>query len=199
MGSLFTIGCSIHKTDDFIDILKNYNINVIADVRSVPFSKYTPQFNQNVIKQNLNNNNIHYLFFGEEFGARRKEKESYTNGIVDFKKVIDLPIFKTGIERIKIGLEKNFNIALLCTEKRPLDCHRFLLVSNTIHKKLMVKIDHILFNGKIISQDVLEQQMLNELGLSDDLFTTLENRLESAYDILGRKISFNGNEEEHYE
>jgi uncharacterized protein (DUF488 family) len=181
MGKIFTIGCSTHTPDNFLNLLKNNDINVIADVRSTPFSKHTPQFNQNTLKDFLSEKKIHYIHFGEEFGARRKEKEVYTDGKVDFKKVAKLPIFLNGIERIEKGIQKGYNITLLCTEKNPLDCHRFLLVSKALVDLLNINIMHILFDGNVIEQHDLENQMLNYLDLTYDLFIDNKNLIGNTY------------------
>ena len=86
MGQLFTIGCSILSLDDFIRNLKINKINVIADVRSIPYSRITPQFNKEVIQERLRKEHILYGLFSKEFGARRTEFNAYENNQVSFKK-----------------------------------------------------------------------------------------------------------------
>lgn len=129
LNHLFTVGCSTHSSESFIDILKNNTINAFANVRSNPYSRHTPQFNTDQLKLLLENHTIHYLSFGEEFGARRSESETYSDGKVNFSKVMQIPVFLRGVNRIKDGLAKGYQIALMCTEKDPVDCHRFILVA----------------------------------------------------------------------
>jgi uncharacterized protein (DUF488 family) len=190
MGKLYTIGSSIHTTEEFISLLSKFKINAIADVRSVPYSQHTPQYNREVLINILKKETINYLDFSKEFGARRKENDAYSNNQVDFKKVIELPDFIKGIERIDVGILKGYNIALLCTEKNPLDCHRFSLVSKALVDKLGISADHILFNGEILSQNDLEKKMLCDLGLENDLFSNYETRLNNAYEIINNKIAY---------
>ena len=45
-GHIYTIGHSTHTSEDFFQMLKDNKIDMIVDVRSVPYSKYAPQFNQ---------------------------------------------------------------------------------------------------------------------------------------------------------
>jgi hypothetical protein len=127
---------------------------------------------------------IRYLDFGAEFGARRTEQEAYTDNKVDFEKVVKLPVFLSGVERISTGINKGFNIALMCTEKNPLDCHRFSLLSNPLSKFLDIDIEHILFDGNIVTQQSLENELLHDLNLDNDLFISRDELLKSAYDIL---------------
>jgi uncharacterized protein (DUF488 family) len=190
MGKIYTIGSSIHSIYDFISLLKKHSINAVADVRSIPYSQHTPQFNKDVLINVLKGISVYYLDFSKEFGARRDEAEAYTNNRVDFRKVIKLPIFLSGVERINAGLLKEYNIALLCTEKNPLDCHRFSLVSRALSNKLDVNIDHILFNGELLNQHDLEKKMLHDFGLENDLFDDYKTLLEKAYENLGNKISY---------
>jgi uncharacterized protein (DUF488 family) len=175
---------------ELINLLKINNLDVVVDVRSTPYSKYTPQFNKDFVKDCLSKEKIQYLHFGDEFGARRKEKEAYTDDRVDFQKVAKLPIFLRGIERIDNGLNKNYHIVLLCTEKDPIDCHRFLLVSKALKDLLHINIHHILFDGSIIGQNDLEFNMIKQLDLDNDLFEENEKNIEKAYIIFGRKIAY---------
>ncbi|MDR1229986.1 MAG: DUF488 domain-containing protein [Spirochaetaceae bacterium] len=190
MGKIYTIGSSIHTIEEFISLLNKYKINAVADVRSVPYSQHTPQYNREVLIDALKRKSIHYLDFSKEFGARRKENDAYSNNQVDFKKVIGLPDFIKGIERIDTGMAKGYNIALLCTEKNPLDCHRFSLVSKALIDKLDVNVNHILFNGEILGQCDLEKKMLCDFGLENDFFTDYKVRLENAYEKISRKVAY---------
>ena len=71
------------------------------------------------------------MHFGEEFGARHRNPELWDDdGVVDFEKVQRSRAFQNVIERVDIGLSKGFNIALMCSEGNPLECHRFSMVSS---------------------------------------------------------------------
>ena len=192
MGEVFTIGCSIHLTEQFVSSLKKYKVAAVVDVRSMPFSKHSPQFNQNILKAYLPKQDIEYVHLGKEFGARREESEAYSNDIVDFKKVSKLSIFQHGIERIYTAIDHyGWNIALMCTEKDPIDCHRFLLVAKNVAKVLDINIKHILFDGSYIDHCALEQKMLKESPVKPSLFDDdPDSLLEQAYEFYGRKIAY---------
>jgi uncharacterized protein (DUF488 family) len=190
MGKIYTIGSSTHTIDEFTLLLNKFKINAIADVRSVPYSQHTPQFNKDFLINILKGISIHYLDFSKEFGARRKEDTAYTNNRVDFQKVIKLPNFIKGIERISVGINKGYNIALLCTEKNPLDCHRFSLVSKGLVEYLGVDINHISFEGGILNQYDLENKMLINYKFENDLFMDHKTLLEAAYKIISNKVAY---------
>jgi len=178
----FSIGCSIHKISDFLMILKKYSIKAVVDVRSVPFSKQTPQFNSHSLEIDLKEAGIFYLPFAEEFGARRLEPDAYSNDQVDFNKVISLPAFKKGINRISEGLNKDLIIAIMCTEKDPLNCHRFHLVTKEIKKQLGVDFFHIDFEGNYETDSQLEERMKCSLNISPtfDIITKVHDDVVAA-------------------
>ena len=43
---LYTIGHSNHSLEKFLELLQLHKITIIADIRSVPQSRFSPQFNQ---------------------------------------------------------------------------------------------------------------------------------------------------------
>ncbi len=45
-NAIFTVGHSDHDIQRFIELLVGHRITAVADVRSMPYSKFTPQFNR---------------------------------------------------------------------------------------------------------------------------------------------------------
>ena len=84
MKQLFTIGHSNQSQEEFLAMLRRHGINCVVDVRSVPASKYTPQFNMEQLRGFLKHNDVQYLHFGNEFGARRTDCIN-EDGQVDFE------------------------------------------------------------------------------------------------------------------
>lgn len=190
MELLYTIGCSTLPLDDFIRNLKSNGINVVADVRSVPYSRTTPQFNRELLKERLKKERIIYGDFSKEFGARRKEFNAYENSQVSFEKTKKLSEFMKGIRRIQNGLDMGYSIALMCTEKNPLECHRFSLVSRGIFEKTGIQTVHILADGSFVSTKQLEKEAIEKFGLQEDLFSDGTERLKDVYELLNKKIGY---------
>lgn len=189
-SKLYTIGCSIHTIESFIDILKINKVNVVIDVRSIPYSKHTVQFNKDNLKKSMNHNHIYYSAFSEEFGARRKEKWVYTNDTVSFDKVKQLPVFIKGVERIKKGLQEGYCIALMCTEKEPADCHRFSLVAKGISERIGVYSNHILYDGSVMTTKEIEQRLLKQYSIEAELFDGNVDPLFRLYKKLEQKVAY---------
>lgn len=189
--NVFTIGCSIQSIEAFIVLLQKNGITALADVRSVPYSKFTPQFNKENIQEDLMRAGIIYIPMSDEFGARRKELDAYTNHQVDFTKTARLPKFLAGIRRIDTGLKKGFRIALMCAEKDPLDCHRFILVSRNIQKMLDVEVKHIHIDGSVEDTCMIEKRMIKKVTLETPLFENQDAAFtEKVYKMLENKIAY---------
>ena len=158
---LYTVGHSNHTAEHFVNLLKMNDINVVVDVRSVPFSQYTTQFNKNEIRNTLKENGIAYIHMGDEFGARREDRSLYdTDGKLSFEKTRASELFRSGIRRIEDGLEKGYRIAFMCSEKHPEDCHRCILVGKAFHD-LGFKVLNILEDGSTMSQEEIEKILLD--------------------------------------
>jgi len=160
MKKIFTIGHSTNTIENFIESLKNYQINTIVDVRSIPYSRFANQFNKEQLSASLKKVNILYIPMGNNLGARYEEDELlFEDGKVNFSKVVATNQFQEGIDRIKTGIEKSYKIALMCSEKNPIECHRFSLISNYLYKK-GYNINHIIgkdiFNHKLLQDKLLD-------------------------------------------
>jgi uncharacterized protein (DUF488 family) len=71
-STIYSIGHGNKKIEDFINELKSFNILFLLDVRSKPFSKWSPHFNQNQLETELTNHNIKYVFVGDSLGGLRR-------------------------------------------------------------------------------------------------------------------------------
>lgn len=197
----FTIGHSNHNIEYFVNLLASQHINCVIDVRSVPYSNHTPQFNSNNLKMKLKEHNILYIYMGDLLGARYQNPDLLdSDGRVSFKKVRRTKEFNEGIERIINGIKQGYIIALMCAEKNPLDCHRFVLVSYQVAKKgILVK--HILDNGKLITNDKLEEKLLEIYDnhfTSTTLFDSWQTKgeaIENGYEKRNKDIAYKNVEE----
>lgn len=160
MKKLFTIGHSSHTTEYFLELLNIYSINCIIDIRSVPYSKYVPQYNKDVIKKILQAKGIYCLYMGVELGILQKDKEFFSDGYLDFEKVSRGKLFKEAFRRIEEGIKKNYIIAIMCTEKDPIDCHRSILVGRVFHEN-GYEVNHILPEGTLETHSQFEERLVN--------------------------------------
>ena len=72
---IWTIGHSTRAIDDFISLLKENEIKLLADVRAWPGSKRYPQFNKDALAESLTAHGIRYEHF-PELGGKRKSSQT---------------------------------------------------------------------------------------------------------------------------
>jgi len=188
---LFTVGHSNRTLDEFLSLLKENDISAVVDVRSSPHSGRNPHFNRQALSKSLQEHDIEYVFMGDELGARRNEAQCYVDGVARYDRIAQTPMFKKGLDRLRRGME-TFRIAMLCSEKDPITCHRTILICR--HLKSQISIKHIIATGLVEEHADTELRLLKELGLSlDDLFQTKEEQVAYAYELQGEKIAYSEN------
>ena len=177
--SCYTIGHSNHTIEDFIQLLEMHNIDLIVDVRSSPYSKYVPDFNKYELEIALNGHDISYLFMGDKLGGRYNNPDLlFSDGSVDYTKVSQTNEFIDGIQCVIDKINDGKILTIMCSEKNPFDCHRFVLVSHQLEKR-GVKVKHILGTGEVILNDALEEKLMQQYNLEyqqTTLFGSVQSR-----------------------
>lgn len=199
MGKLYTIGHSLYDKEKFLKLIKDYNISYLLDVRSTPYSKYAPQYNADVIGKYLEENSVRYVPMGKRFGARQKDMSLYDeDGILDFSKTRQTVFFQNAVGSVLKGLDSGSNIVLMCTEKNPIECHRTILISKAFYD-IGVPVKHILSNGKYITQENINDELLNmyfpdraQMTLLDMVNGVRDDKelLEEAYRKRNKEIGY---------
>ncbi len=140
---LFSVGHSNKSYEDFLSELKHFNIRKIIDVRSVPYSKYNPHFNKEAISKFLKTNNIEYEYLGNLLGGMPRNKNIYIQGKPDYNKVRNSNEFQQGLQILTGYYASPENIAIMCAEWNPANCHRAKLIGEAMREKNLV-ITHII-------------------------------------------------------
>src|SRR5512133_3475418 len=74
---IWTIGHSNHSFEEYITILKSFDIQIIADIRGLPGSRKYPHFNKEFLEKSLPENEIQYIHLKELGGRRKPLKNSH--------------------------------------------------------------------------------------------------------------------------
>ncbi len=189
MSTLFTIGHSTHPIEDFIILLKKHGVTAVADVRSQPYSAYSPQYSQDTLKSSLQQKGLAYVFLGLELGAKSGNPACYRNGKVQYELLAQEPLFAQGLERLRRGME-GYSVALMCAEKDPLDCHRAVLVSRKMYESGTI-VEHIHTDGLLESQEEMESRMFKLRKIPDkNLIDNKETLLAMAYKAQSERIAY---------
>lgn len=152
----YTIGHGTRKADEFIHLLKKFEIQYLLDVRSRPYSRFNPHFNQKKLQELLKENGITYVFMGDTLGGRPTDPAAYDiEGKIDYTRLQQQDYFRQGIERVKTALQQELSIALMCSERKPEDCHRSRLI------------------GRVLFDDGIEIRHIDETGETKDQRTVM--------------------------
>ncbi len=152
--TIWTIGHSTHALPDFLALLPGPGIQAVADIRSRPFSRYNPQFNQRSLGAGLLGEGIGYAFLGAELGGRPPEPEFYDrDGHVSYPALAGTERFRSGLARLLAAASRS-RVAILCSEEDPGRCHRRLLVGRALAGQ-GVPLVHIRGDGRLVPEQAL--------------------------------------------
>ncbi len=157
---VLTIGHSNHSPERLVELLNQHGVQVVVDVRSAPYSKFSPHFNREQLSRLLTAENIRYAFMGDSLGGRPTGDEFYdAGGHVLYGPLSRSPRFVDGIAMVERNAAR-YRLALLCSEADPTSCHRFLLVTRTLRERGFDAgaIEHILGDGSLRPETMLAFQ-----------------------------------------
>lgn len=208
--------------ESMFDVLRNHNVSYLVDVRSVPYSKQYPQCNAEYLKKCGRYYGVPYahmpelgakvsptqnvyskasdIFFEDIFPIAKsnrpeKVKLNAWDEIVDFQKFRKDSVFSDGLDRIESAYHQGFTLALMCSEKNPMECHRYFLASKSIEQRFgdWITVEHIIENDggqlttisnsdldKKLEEVVLNKNEVKKLDLLGSSFFGA-SRLENYY------------------
>ncbi len=164
--SIFTIGHSNHSPEAFLALLEQHGIDELADVRSSPYSHspYTAHFNKDSLEELLDEHDIRYVYMGAELGGRPADRSCYdASGRVLYERLAQTNDFLFGVQSLLRDAGQH-RLALMCSEKEPLDCHRTLLIAHALTTEYSIddgRMQHILADGRLESHANAIQRLLD--------------------------------------
>ncbi len=154
---IYTIGHSDHTTTAFIDLLRQHDVTLVADVRSQPYSRWAPQFNRETLEDDLRGAGIAYHFMGDALGGRPSDPALYTAGRPDYGRMERADAYQRGIKRL-LDLTSTERVAMMCGEGDYQQCHRHLLVTQTLLKR-GARVLHIKPDGRTVEAERTAEQL----------------------------------------
>jgi uncharacterized protein (DUF488 family) len=145
--TIFTLGTSNRTLEEFVNLLRSYAIERVADVRSFPTSQF-PHFKKEALEQTLREEGFSYSYLGKELGGYRKggyraymQTEGYIRGL-----------------GLLESLASRCHCAFFCAERLPWRCHRRFIGQGM--QKRGWKVVHIIDEDRIW-EDKSSYQYLN--------------------------------------
>lgn len=127
---MLTVGHSTLPIEVFLLILRENDVRVLADIRTVPKSRHNPQFSQERLAPALDKAGIRYKWYPELGGLRRARKDSINTGwrnasFRGYADYMQTPEFSAAMSELLA--EPDEHTALMCAEAVPWRCHRSLV------------------------------------------------------------------------
>lgn len=152
VGQMFSIGHGSSTPGKVVECLKRVQVGFVIDVRSVPYSRFQPDFARERLQVFLREHGIHYVFMGKELGGRPKDEACYTSGKVDYTKCQEMRFFQDGLSRLIDAYSQGLRVCLLCSEGKPWMCHRSKLIGVALARE-GISVTHILPGGQEENQE----------------------------------------------
>lgn len=129
---LYTIGHSTRTLDELVDALRTFGIRLLVDIRTIPRSRHTPQFNREALTRRLPGRGIRYTHLGALGGLRKPRPDSRNTawrnaGFRGFADYMETPEFAEGLRALRALAEDAGPVAFMCAEAVPWRCHRSLV------------------------------------------------------------------------
>jgi uncharacterized protein (DUF488 family) len=130
----FTIGHSTRSIGEFVDLLKNAEVQRVVDVRTVPRSRANPQYNRDVLPAALSEFHIAYEHIAALGGLRGRKREvpPAVNAFWENKSFHNYADYAMG-EDFLSGLTRLHELghaercAIMCAEAVWWRCHRRII------------------------------------------------------------------------
>ena len=139
---IYTIGHSNRSFDEFAGLLKQQDISLVVDVRSIPKSRANPQYGSEVLARELKRSGIDYVHMLGLGGFRKPRPDSFNKawrnssfrGYADY---MQTPDFTHNLESL-IEYSKRQRLAVMCAEAVPWRCHRSLIADALVAQNEIV-------------------------------------------------------------
>ena len=156
-AKIWTIGHSNHPANRFGALLQQHGIETVVDVRSQPYSRFSPHFRQSRLREMLLEIDIGYVFLGDALGGRPKEPELYDEaGDVLYDRIARTERFADGLGRLMAAAATQ-QVAAMCSEENPTRCHRRLLITRALlDDDNPPTVMHIRGDGRLVSESDMD-------------------------------------------
>ena len=126
---IYTIGHSTRTQEELLGLLKQHEIELLLDIRRIPYSRHNPQFNREEMTTVMPAGGLIYEHCNDLGGVKPPQHvidtaRSCSERSRGFAAYMETEAFKRGLEHA-LELASAQRIALMCAEADPSHCHRF--------------------------------------------------------------------------
>jgi uncharacterized protein (DUF488 family) len=151
----FTIGHSTRTLGELVALLRQVEITLLVDVRSIPRSRTVPQFNADTLAESLAAERIGYRHL-RALGGRRHRREGASPShntywrvaaFRDYADYAETDEIRAGLDAVR-GLARHDRCAIMCAEAVWWRCHRRIITDYLLADG--ARVEHIMAPGKIV-------------------------------------------------
>jgi uncharacterized protein (DUF488 family) len=148
--TIWTIGHSTRPIEELIELLTAHEIARLVDVRTIPRSRYNPQFNREALGNSLEQAGLRYAHEPKLGGLRKSRPDSINTGWKNasfrgYADYMQTDEFRTALDELMAASRKE-RIAIMCAEAVPWRCHRSLISDALVSRGWTVR--HIMTTKK---------------------------------------------------
>lgn len=125
---IFSVGHSNRAISEFLQKLKDHDIDTLVDIRTFPKSRFCPWFTQNALAKALSDANVTYLFKGNNLGGKGEN--------INYEQTID--------ELVSMS-NQGMRVCVMCSEGKYIECHRYSMLEPSFQAR-GVLVEHIEYN-----------------------------------------------------
>lgn len=156
--AIYTIGHSNHQIDRFLELLLLHEIECLVDVRTSPYSRFSPHFRKRSLDAHLRDAGIEYVYLGDSLGGRPGESRDYTpSDLVDYQHIAQQLWYEEGLQEL-LEIARKKRTAIMCSEENPGYCHRNLLIADSLLRRSLAHVSHIRGDGELESGKLAPKQ-----------------------------------------
>lgn len=146
---IYSIGHSNHPIEHFVSLLQQHRISCLVDVRSAPYSRFSPHFRKRALEAHLRDAGIEYSYLGDALGGRPGESRDFKPAdIADYETIAAQPWFRAGLRQL-LEIARSRRGAMMCSEENPGRCHRNLLIADSLLRGGLADVQHIRGDGEL--------------------------------------------------
>ena len=166
---LYTIGHSNLSFEAFVSLLKEFRIDLVADIRRYPSSRKFPHFNRPALCERLGVEGIDYLWL-EALGGRRSGAKNQISpniglespGFRHYADYMTSEDFRSAVRKLLSAAAESCT-AVMCAEKLYWKCHRRILSDYLISQG--VEVVHIIGPGETSNHKLSSNAVATQTGV----------------------------------
>lgn len=142
---LYTLGYGNRSIDYIKKMISSYQIEILIDIREIPYSKFNPTMNREALKENVTGMNCKYLWKGNELGGKTV--------VITDESLAWL-----------VDVSKSKSVVIMCAELDYHKCHRHYEIARRLLDTFNLSVGHIIeeghFDWSVKTEPVCKQENL---------------------------------------